>query len=613
MQYRSFMALFPNIYDFLRKPPPLSIPKTDYEIARHKVIGVGRMLQHCGSRANPKSPPHEIHEVCYAFICQLKTYYPNISVNNVHTDAEDPQIDKYMDAKTRSEYKHSFRHQWKPKIRHETTPEPMRKGFGSKPPWAAKEATSTAKPPSPPPVPPVSSELPPRFETMSAAHLRGLGRGTATAYPTSSNQPTMPHPKGTRPGPQPDDFAKGIPDIGVAFINAEPKPSKTHPCLVYGEQDIQRATRPYASPYMPSSVMWKSDGTLTIDDLKQRCPHHHEHLLKRLCYNAEISCRTMSTSDVPCTWYHEVQYLENPHHPLLNQRVPPIFLMRFLQHSLQLPKLLYEANAPFIAPLIPWEFSRDTFLPRRKHPDYDLVDEYDKAWASVRAITHHLQLVCQNSDIPRKQGETEDDYEYHCRCLETNRGFSYMPSLLAQAYVEACQPAGFPFDITLLRPFTDSYGVHVHPYMPICVITGSECQLMPVEDCFVTDSVCHPVAFSGREWGAPLSDEIINLWRNLRRPSVTLFRDLRGFSRGDPLACKEPPLRYADINNQEVWYYDGLETYLEDLPGDGNFEKPWRPYPYGLDCSPASCLEAHLTWRATFHSYNKTTIESYKQ
>ena len=113
------VALFPNIYDFLRKPPPLPIPKTDYEVARRKVIGVARMLQHCGSRANPKSPPHEIHEVCYAFICRLKTYYPDISVKHVHADAEDPQIDKYMDAKTRSDHEQSFRPQWKPKIRHD--------------------------------------------------------------------------------------------------------------------------------------------------------------------------------------------------------------------------------------------------------------------------------------------------------------------------------------------------------------------------------------------------------------------------------------------------------------------------------------------------------------
>ena len=115
----------------------------------------------------------------------------------------------------------------------------------------------------------------------------------------------------------------------------------------------------------------------------------------------------------------------------------------------------------------------DAFLPRRKHPDYKLVDEYDKAWASVRAITHHLQLVYQNTNVPRKQRETDEDYEYRCRCIETNRGFSYMPSLLAQAYIEACQPAGFLFDATLLRPFTDSYSVYVRPYMPICAVTGS--------------------------------------------------------------------------------------------------------------------------------------------
>ena len=51
-------ALFPNIYNFLMNPPPLPVPKTDYEIARHRFIVVARMLQHCGSRANPKSPPY---------------------------------------------------------------------------------------------------------------------------------------------------------------------------------------------------------------------------------------------------------------------------------------------------------------------------------------------------------------------------------------------------------------------------------------------------------------------------------------------------------------------------------------------------------------------------
>ena len=173
----------------------------------------------------------------------------------------------------------------------------------------------------------------------------------------------------------------------------------------------------------------------------------------------------------------------------------------------------------------------------KKTPRYNLVDKYDKTWASVRAITHHLQLVCQNSDIPCKKGESEADYDHCCSCLETNMGYSYMPSLLTQAYVEACQPAGFLFDRTLLRPFTDSYGVHVHPYMPICVVTGTDHQLKPIEDCFVTDSV----PFSGREWGAPLSDEIINLRKNHRRPSTTIFRDLRGFSGGKPLACDEPP------------------------------------------------------------------------
>ena len=114
--------------------------------------------------------------------------------------------------------------------------------------------------------------------------------------------------------------------------------------------------------------------------------------------------------------------------------------------------------------------------------------------------------------------------------------------------------------------------------------------------------MCHPVAFSGREWGAPLSNEIIDLRKNLRKPSITIFRDIRGFSRGDALAVEEPPCRYADLDDQEVWYYDGQETYLERLPRDGNFEKPWRPNPYGLDCSPA-------VWRPTSHGGLCSTIQ----
>ena len=62
-------------------------------------------------------------------------------------------------------------------------------------------------------------------------------------------------------------------------------------------------------PRMHSSVMWESDETLTIDDLKRKRPYHHDDLLKRLCYDTEISCRFMANSDVPI-WYHEVQYLE---------------------------------------------------------------------------------------------------------------------------------------------------------------------------------------------------------------------------------------------------------------------------------------------------------------
>ena len=43
--------------------------------------------------------------------------------------------------------------------------------------------------------------------------------------------------------------------------------------------------------------------------------------------------------------------------------------------------------------------------------------------------------------------------------------------------------------------------------------------------------------------------------------------------------------------------------------GDANYENPQHPYPRGLHRSPASYREAHISWRATFHSWNPTTIK----
>ena len=70
-----------------------------------------------------------------------------------------------------------------------------------------------------------------------------------------------------------------------------------------------------------------------------------------------------------------------------------------------------------------------------------------------------------------------------------------------------------------------------------------------------------------------------------------------------------PPRPYAECDDNEIWYYEEVKTYLEPLPGSRNYEKPKRPYPLELHKSPMSCREAHITWRATLHNWNCSVIK----
>ena len=424
----------------------------------------------------------------------------------------------------------------------------------------------------------------------------------------------MPHPPGTRPGPQPPSFAKAVPNLKARPIPAGTTPTKMHPCKAYGKRDKDRVRRTLTTPPQHFSRMWEPTRSQTIDQLKAAHPRYEQDLLRRLCCDAEIACRTIPENDLP-VWHYEVVNLWNPHHPVLGTRVRPIFLTRFLQCSLQLPMLLVKSKLPFTAPPIPWEFSRDAFLPKETQPDHNLIDQYDLAWASIRAITYHRQVVLQNRDPTQRPREGDEEFVERYLSFKHNIGYTYEPSLLAQAYAEACKPAGFYFDLVLLRPFHDSYKLFVRPFMPLCVLKGAERQLRSVNDEFSTANANNAIAFSGREWGAPLTDEIIDLRRNYQKSRLLTSQDYRGSSQGDAISLEEgagPPCRYADVEDTKEWYYDGKQTFLEALPGDGNYEKPQTPYAYGLNRSPASCTEAQISWRATFHSWNRTVIKPRK-
>ena len=249
---------------------------------------------------------------------------------------------------------------------------------------------------------------------------------------------------------------------------------------------------------------------MSAEELRAKIPEFckiREDLLKRICYEAEIACLGLDNDkDIP-VWAPEITCFHefNPKwgHPITHKWVPSIFIIRFLQHSLLIPEKQAMKKKSFIAPIIPWEFSRDTFLPSGEQLGSWKVDKYDKAWACMRAIMYHLQILHQNQPFPKRDGESTEDHEDHRDCLKKSIGCSYIPRMLMQTYYDAHKPAGFHFDLSLLQPFDDMYGIFVRPFMPMYGVSGEERQLRAVDDSFSCNDVYNPIAFSGREWGAP--------------------------------------------------------------------------------------------------------------
>ena len=609
-------ALFPTINQYCENIP---LPgDDDYALFRRRVIAIGRMLNGGGEQANSKGPVGAIHEVCYAFILRMRTYYTNISWTDIEPKAEEFQIDAYSALLADPSTEEAYRHAWTPLPR-TAHPEPRPQGFGAPPPWTRRETAADAtnkKPSSPPPPPPPRPRVTrtPLSQPDHYAIGRGRGRGNNSRVGLTS-QPPMPRPPGVAPGPQPPGYSKASPELEViGTIPAKPS-TKTHPARVFGEKDRKRVRMPRTMPFdkMPPTELWEAGRLGTAEELRATIPDFREDLLKRICYETEIAClRLEYDEDIP-VWAPEIyrfhEFTSKWGHPITHQRVPALFVIRFLQRSLLIPERQSLKKKSFIAPIIPWEFSRDAFLPRGEQIESWDVDEYDKAWACMRAITYHLQILHQNQAIPQNDGESQDDYDYRRDCLLKNLGRSYIPSMLTQAYNDACRPAGFHFDLSLLRPFDDMYGVFVRPFMPLYGVSGEERQLRAVEDSFSCDAAYNPIAFSGREWGAPLTDEIIALRRaNLRQDPYSSTKDRRAPLLTVYIKSDAPPIPYAECDDREVWYYDGVETYLEPLPGSGNYEKPKRPYPLGLHKSPMGCRETHIAWRAKFHNWNCSII-----
>ena len=165
------VALFPPLDDYRRNPPCLREPTTNYEAVRNEVIVIGRMLQDCGAKTYPDSPPREIHDVCYAYMCRMKAYYPEISMKDIHEDADEPQLDEYSEVKARAERRaeQALRQPPKP-VPPPEVPIQEPKGFGRRP-WDRTPKEADDVPPPPPPPPPA---------TASASVTASASRPTST-------------------------------------------------------------------------------------------------------------------------------------------------------------------------------------------------------------------------------------------------------------------------------------------------------------------------------------------------------------------------------------------------------------------------------------------------
>ena len=118
---------------------------------------------------------------------------------------------------------------------------------------------------------------------------------------------------------------------------------------------------------------------------------------------AEVSISKEQTVNVP-------HFLD----PFSSEALPLKFVAAMLLAAFCMSTMCQEYGLPFVAPPILWEFIQDAFLPLKEEENPVNVDEYDRAWASIRALTYTHMVTCSNSfpeDPPPLPKETHDEYE----------------------------------------------------------------------------------------------------------------------------------------------------------------------------------------------------------
>ena len=387
--------------------------------------------------------------------------------------------------------------------------------------------------------------------------------------PSEKKPPTESTPKPTKEELQDaEKTLKCVPSYAPPeekYVNLTTKQKSHWKCMPAGAPTAE------TSDNLPKTY-WKPS-TKNVDTLIVNPPDLRQNLLLWVLWRAEVLYVTWT--DRP-PWAIKLDLPKTFCHLLTCQKAPKEFIIRFLEASFEIPDKCHKKNQSFITPIIPWEFSQDSYLPLPKDHDYMLIIEYDKAWVCICALTYSVMVTENNCwEYPKMTDEEQEEayqnvltgvlppgkspmYIWHCQILDEWKPYIYKESLLVKAYQVACSRYNV-FLMKALTPFWDYSGMCIWPYLPLRPVCSHEDTLnTPLEDMkealhLGIDNWPQANPLTGYEWGAPQTDQLIQ--RRKRDKGQHKYRttmDIQGISmtnkRTHPLARW-----YANITYREVW------------------------------------------------------------
>ena len=336
-------------------------------------------------------------------------------------------------------------------------------------------------------------------------------------------------------------------------------------------------------------VRWKRT-PCTIQEFRDSEPPIWRDIMAWIEWRGEFLYRTMMPDWYP-PWVQEIRdlpsiaytdpddknercYTHHFRHPRLGTVIPNGLAAALTLAALEIPHHCYLTGRQFVAPPVLWEFSQDSFLPRDTEEDTDLVDEFDKAWAAIRALTYSSQVTFCNEYPEPEKDENHDVYTERLRVVLLGKPYQFWHSLLAEAYRKACSPF-VDLPIEHVRPFWDYNGHFVRPFLPlrrVCHRVKCICppptNLIETQDvgawneCNALDPRNEAAPLNGYEWGIPQTPSVVQARLEHRRsvqnhgPDVVVLRlDLRGRSTSR-FPTTRFARRYADCNYGKVWLHD---------------------------------------------------------